>query len=130
VLLCVLWVRSYWTVEYVTAPTTAKFAFVAFSVDSHFSIAVHYNERFAWRYVASRIEENYSPRSLRTDVLGFDGGTTTRGSWVRIPYWFLVGLTAAILVAPWLRWRFSLRTLLIATTLVAVVLGFLVWLSR
>jgi hypothetical protein len=27
-----------------------------------------------------------------------------------------------------LRWRFSLRTLLIATTLVAVVLGLIVWL--
>ena len=34
-------------------------------------------------------------------------------------------LAAAI---PWLRWRFSLRTLLIATTLVAVVLGLIVWL--
>ena len=30
---------------------------------------------------------------------------------------------------PWLRWRFSLRTLLIATTLVAVVLGLIVWLE-
>jgi hypothetical protein len=30
---------------------------------------------------------------------------------------------AATAVAPWLPWRFSLRTLLIATTLVAVVLG-------
>jgi hypothetical protein len=28
------------------------------------------------------------------------------------------------------RWRFTLRTLLIATTLVAVVLGLIVWLSR
>ena len=33
-------------------------------------------------------------------------------------------------VAPWLRWRFSLRTLLIATTLVAVVLGLIVWSVR
>ena len=32
---------------------------------------------------------------------------------------------------PWLRCpRFSLRTLLIATTLVAVVLGIIVWMSR
>ena len=34
---------------------------------------------------------------------------------------------------PWLPWmpgRFSLRTLLIATTLVAVVLGLIVWLRR
>ena len=36
-------------------------------------------------------------------------------------------LCAALAAAPWLCWRFSLRTLLIATTLVAVVLGVIVW---
>ena len=37
-------------------------------------------------------------------------------------------LSAVAAISPWLRWRFSLRTLLIATTLVAVVLGLIVWL--
>jgi hypothetical protein len=35
--------------------------------------------------------------------------------------------------APWLRqlgWRFSLRTLLIATTLVAIGLGLIVWATK
>jgi len=42
-----------------------------------------------------------------------------------LPHWFLVFMFAAIAVAPWIRWsnRFSLRTLLIATTLIAVALG-------
>src|SRR5262245_50749743 len=39
---------------------------------------------------------------------------TTR---VQIPYWFLPSSLVAIGVAPWFRWRFSLRTLLITTTL-------------
>jgi hypothetical protein len=43
------------------------------------------------------------------------------------PHWFPVLLFATFAAAPWLRWRFSLRTLLIATTLVAVVLGLIVW---
>jgi hypothetical protein len=47
-----------------------------------------------------------------------------------IPYWLLVTDCVAITIAPWLGRRFSLRTLLIATTLVAVVLGLLVWMSR
>ena len=38
---------------------------------------------------------------------------------------FLVGATVAI--ARRYKWRFSLRTLLIATTLVAVALGLIVW---
>src|SRR5262245_12610945 len=37
-------------------------------------------------------------------------------------------VTIGSALAPWLRWRFTLRPLLIATTLVAVVLGLIVWL--
>jgi hypothetical protein len=42
--------------------------------------------------------------------------------------WFPILLGVAIASAPWVR-RFSLRTLLIATTLVAVVLGIVVMAS-
>ena len=49
---------------------------------------------------------------------------------IGVPFWFAIGITANISAAPLLRWRFSLRTLLIATTLVAVGLGVVVWLSR
>jgi hypothetical protein len=45
---------------------------------------------------------------------------------IRTPHWPLVLLSAALAVAPWFKWRFSLSTLLIATTLVAVGLGIVV----
>jgi hypothetical protein len=50
---------------------------------------------------------------------------------VHIPIWALVAITAAMSTIPTLHltYRFSLRTMLIATTLVAVVLGLVVWLS-
>ncbi len=68
----------------------------------------------------------------------FDGKLTTTqvrnvkliplaGTGPVIPYWSLVLVTPLLAVAPWIRWRFSLRTLLIATTLIAVVLGIVVW---
>jgi hypothetical protein len=47
-----------------------------------------------------------------------------------VPFWFLVAVAAALSIAPWLRFRFSLRTLLIAMTLFAVVLGLIVWPRR
>jgi hypothetical protein len=50
-----------------------------------------------------------------------------------IPDWLPVILCAAMAFVPWirqLRWRFTLRTLLIGTTLVAVVLGTIVWAAR
>jgi hypothetical protein len=46
--------------------------------------------------------------------------------YVRSPHWFrvaLFGISAALCGIPWVKWHFSLRTLLIATTLVAVGLG-------
>jgi len=58
---------------------------------------------------------------------------TSPSTWIIFfPYWFptLLAAVAAVATAPWLRWQFSLRTLLIATTLVAVVLGVIVWMSR
>ena len=46
-----------------------------------------------------------------------------------MPYWFLAALATSLSIFPWTNWsrRFSLRTLLIATTLVAVGLGLIVW---
>jgi hypothetical protein len=51
---------------------------------------------------------------------------------VKLPYWFLVsivGSLAAIPSARKIRRRFSLRTLLIVMTLIAVALGAIVWLK-
>lgn len=47
-----------------------------------------------------------------------------------VPYWLPVVLTATLASGPWIRWRFSLRTLLIAMTLAAVALGLIFALSR
>jgi hypothetical protein len=51
---------------------------------------------------------------------------------VRVPHWFLTLLSGAACSALYSQWsyRFSLRAMLIATTLVAIVLGIGVWLAR
>jgi hypothetical protein len=51
---------------------------------------------------------------------------------VTIPFWFPLLVFATFAALPWLPWstRFSLRTLLIVTTLVAVGLGLGVWATR
>jgi hypothetical protein len=60
--------------------------------------------------------------------LGFRWVSVNNEYEANLPFWLLTITTAATSVAPWLRWskRFSLRTLLIATTLVAVVLGLVI----
>jgi hypothetical protein len=47
-----------------------------------------------------------------------------------LPFWWPTISLLALSVVPWIRWRFSLRTLLIATTLVAMVLGLIVAVLR
>jgi hypothetical protein len=51
---------------------------------------------------------------------------------VIMPYWLPVFLSGVFAAIPWIHWskRFSLRTLLIATMLVAVGLGFIIWAAR
>jgi hypothetical protein len=66
---------------------------------------------------------------------GFRYNIYSNGSWhVWGPLWVVGGLlaaAAALLAAlPWIRCQFSLRTLLIATTLVAVALGLIVWAAK
>jgi len=50
-----------------------------------------------------------------------------------LPHWFLIALSATFAAVPWIRQlklRFSLRTLLVATTLIAVVLGLITYAAR
>jgi len=60
--------------------------------------------------------------------MGFD--SRDGGINLAIPIWLPILLLASLAVVPWMRWQFSLRTLLVATTLVAVVLGLAFYAAR
>jgi hypothetical protein len=66
--------------------------------------------------------------TLSTEEMDF----WSHGSGLAIPYWLILACTTTLAALPWLRWskRFSMRTLLIALTAVAVVLGLIVWSIR
>jgi hypothetical protein len=51
----------------------------------------------------------------------------TYAVWLTLPYWFLTLAASALAGVPWLNWsyRFNTRTLLLVTTLVAVLFGLL-----
>jgi hypothetical protein len=63
-------------------------------------------------------------------TLGFALRRDTDGVSVSIPYWLLIAVCGTLAVATWIDGGFSLRALLIVTTLIAVVLGLIVWISR
>jgi len=68
-----------------------------------------------------------SPSMWRIQVLQFGSRPE-----LYVPKWMIVVVALALSVAPWpfWKWHYSLRTLLIGTTLVAVVLGWIVYAIR
>jgi hypothetical protein len=63
-------------------------------------------------------------------AMGFGAMETGNYRFIYVPYWFLILFSSLLAAAAWIRWQFSLRTLLLATTLVAVVLGWVVYATK
>jgi hypothetical protein len=145
VLLVALCVRSYWRNDSVkiNQSSTNYFGFLTMSADT---IIASDRGRVGgiWNGASGLLtpstwQISSGPPSIEDDndpdpgILGFcfTNAPLGMGRIFSVPYWFLVAMLVAIGGAPWLSWwpgRFSLRTLLIATTLVAVGLGLIVWL--
>ena len=142
-LLIALWVRSYWWADAIWFVPVQSDAFrimsdeggLTFLTMKEPSLAdlgdpppLGLSHREYWYEGYARATANAS--FLQKPFRGFyDYGRSS----LQMPYWMAVILTAATGMAVWIpqwRWRFSLRTLLIATTLVAVVLGLIVWVVR
>jgi hypothetical protein len=127
-----LWVRSYTKNDRITLGFVPGPGYIFDSINGELSVARSKTIAggmsqgwSAWTYPSDPSEY---PRAWHpypsTEILGFRFGKF----FVAMPHWFPAAAAVTVAAVPWLRWRFSLRTLLIATTLVAVVLGLAVWL--
>jgi hypothetical protein len=124
--LCVLWVRSYWVPESIRWSTSTLRVFSLRSQSGRFGYVVTEPQAEApWAFSYSRLDlsKKKEPWTI---------SHTTKGTWRGvIPCWAIVVAVSALSLSPWLGnlpRRFSIRTLLLATTLVAVGLGLIVWL--
>jgi hypothetical protein len=124
--LVVFWVRSYSWLDQVYRPSTLpKHLFV-----------ISFDGRLFW-YEAIFMN-SVTPRFGKEHVNVRDSGETREQLLNRyalvnqksVPYWALVLATTTLVALPWLRWRFSLRTLLIAITIFALALGILIATTR
>jgi len=108
-LLIVLWVRSYWKTDFFG------------------NIGAQTSFAFQQGHILIQPSVRYHPDGLPIPTKGISGIVAAD---VVIPIWLLIILNAALATLPWTSWRFSLRTLLIATTVLAVVLGFIVLVAK
>ncbi len=132
VLLIALWVRSYQVGGYLSMPTATK------TID----IVAEEGELECRLFLYDMGDQNLhfglrDPQpSHNTAVVHFLGFEILYVDdfycGVTFPYWFGVFAVIVMAIAPWAfpTYRFSLRTLLIATTLVAIGLGLIVWVAR
>jgi hypothetical protein len=146
VLLIVLWARSYCWQEYFCGWVSKYRTVESISWRGWISISSgKYDPKYALvgqlptcevSEISTQADRTFDTSRLQVPSSGWKWEHYSRAFDSRrtivVPSWFPVLLTATIAGIPWLSTvsRFSLRTLLIATTLVAVVLGLIVWLSR
>ena len=126
VLLVVLWVRSYSQVALVLCKFGNGTLTVVQSWPGGIVLAGAHEETVEPWYIFRAPTEEWLKRGGARQLERTWGGFLVSNGAIATPYWFWVLLTTTLAGIPWLlTWesRFSLRRLLIATTLIAVVLG-------
>jgi hypothetical protein len=154
VALVVLWVRSYWSEDFATWTSRPKgynsdpngFFYVwsglgELGCSGYWTTS--YRIRGPYRWQGIKVSPPEKPHRSDTTLLnrmGFLGGWEVDGASPEqfgaiVPYWFVTSLLLIVALVVWPlnrsidSIRFSLRTMLIATTLAAAILGFVVWIS-
>jgi hypothetical protein len=146
VVLTVLWVRSYghfdWLGGLILTPRGKEFQvnYGCLIESANGAVVVVYagNLRASLMLVATSAGSSPALSSLR--VTGDEDESASNGFRAKIyptgmwrassPHWFLALITGTAAAVPWIKWRFSLRTLLVAMALVAIVLGMVIYLAR
>jgi hypothetical protein len=140
-LLIVLWVRSYWRRMAVKHFDTAA-VYTTFFVNR--GVAAHTRMDMGWNKGPWVIRDGDGSLTSATSPTGwtfqsvpsidqtsnFEWNFHDHGHIVAAPIWTLALPFAAVTAVPWIRWRFGLRSLLIAMTLFAVLLGLAIYAVR
>lgn len=131
-----LWIRSFSSRDSLFLPYSNSQVVRVSSIEGQFATRlIAGDERYEWtlKRAASpggltfpgedlRYRDSYRIRALPWQKTPF--------AILYVPHWIPLVLTSAVATSAWLPFRFSLRTLLIATTLIAIVLGAIIHFAR
>lgn len=139
VLLAIMWARSYQRNDIAVGPASKSSSVLLSSYGGRMSIIVQPATITRWHYL-SRAKKVAAISSASV------GGGVVLASrlfaircdsknykFASLPYTYPVLLACTFAASPWIRqlnWRFSLRTMLVATTFVAAVLGLITYMAR
>ena len=121
-LLCVLWGWSYWRLTGIGVWKTFGFRYEMVSADGWL---IFLRRQRIYLGFELMLDDPYSfvADSIARQKRGIGLYDDVSNSAIGVAYWLLVLSTGIGAAVPWMRWRFGLRTLLVAMTLVAAVLG-------
>lgn len=125
VLLVALWVRSYSEFYFVRWNLLSIATVTNWSVNGRIH-TLYWSGATPGSWVVGNVEDNLGLLTS-LNLPSFTFYHLANGGEFAIPHGVVVLAFVASAVTPWLPWKFSLRTLLIVTTLTAVVLGLMVW---
>ena len=135
-LLIVLWARSYWWTDSIWRYTPTGGTRVDSLCGKSILKVASVTGKVATVVVGTKSDKNPDDMTTENAYFGmkFYAGFLLRhepnGFDLFIPYWFLVSAFATVATLPWIRWRFRLRTLLVAVTLGSFGLGLILWLIK
>jgi hypothetical protein len=137
VALCVLWVRSDYQGTILSLETPDGNHFGIASIAGHVLLGRPHAEHQSNSRVEVRslpinswsLDSPLTSQQVR-NLSGMELGRKERGLLLSIPHWALLLVCAECAILIWLPVRFSLRTMVILITLVAMVLGLVVWSVR
>lgn len=123
-----LWVRSFNIYDSASGPFTEDSGFAFGSVVGRITFVAYYNvpsaEIFDWAWHQLKVSRN----DQMNERWGLNYYNYSKGNVgginVVVPHWFPILIFALLAAAPWVHWRrFTVRTLLVAMAVVAVVMG-------
>jgi hypothetical protein len=122
VLLIVLWLRSYSRADMIAGYSPSTFVFGLGSRQGSLGVEWQAGATF---FSVRQLKAGSFPLGTAPSVRFYYERTRRGTIAIGVPIWFPMCLLATVVSAPWVRWpnRFSVRILLLTTTLVALLLS-------
>jgi hypothetical protein len=126
-LIVALWVRSIWVEDALRWIGSGKITLISREgvVTLSSSNAIRFSGTPRWEWESTPVGD-LMPDALRGWHFRFD----RNGMFVRFPLWLPVTIFMLSAAAPWIRWSFSLRTMMIASAAIALMLGLALYFGR
>jgi hypothetical protein len=131
-LMIALWVRSYWWADNAWVCFNGNEGFSCWSVIGELRFGRPHDSPHPLRFKSMPTKDRIDGEWYPPSILGFRWAVVMNRTrwWPTIPDWFPVLLFTILAAIPLIRWRFSVRALLIATTLAGVAFGLTIYGAR